>query len=86
MMTALIFKENAIISWWSDELFLKEAIGLKTGRVYGSEDIKMLRYGKVLFMTDQDEVRALDPVLRLGYLQQCQRCSRLERVYIEEKF
>ena len=34
---------------------IKQILGLKTGKIYTSENIKeSLRYGKILFMTDQD--------------------------------
>lgn len=33
----------------------KKIMGLENGRVYGPEDIKRLRYGKVLIVTDQDK-------------------------------
>ena len=34
---------------------IKKILGLQSGKVYSEEDVKTkLRYGKVLFMTDQD--------------------------------
>jgi DNA topoisomerase-2 len=34
---------------------IKKILGLETGRSYGEEDVKkVLRYGKIIFMTDQD--------------------------------
>ena len=33
---------------------LMQILGLECGRVYGADDVRKLRYGHVLFMTDQD--------------------------------